>query len=245
MSWLQAHTSPERQILILEEAGSTNEEALRLAREGAAHGAAVVAKRQTRGRGRQGRVWESLEGNLHLSIIVRPVDVQPERLPQLSFVAALACRDALDEAGVPAVQFKWPNDLLLKGRKFGGILLEGASDVVIIGIGLNVADYPAETMFPATALKLEGFEVELDALLHLILPRFDRRYDAWHAKGFEPVREDWLEHAARKGEKVSVRLPEKAIEGTFVDMDDTGALIVHNSEGTHTLLAGDVMFKKG
>lgn len=244
MSRLQ-NTPAHRHILALEQTGSTNEEALKLAREGAAHGTAVVAKRQTKGRGRQGRVWESLEGNLHLSIIVRPVDVAQERLPQLSFVAALACRDALDEAGVPGVQLKWPNDLLLKGRKFGGILLEASGDVVVIGIGLNVADSPGETIFPATALKLEGFEIPAEELLHLILPRFDRRYDAWHSKGFEPVRADWLEHAARKGEKVSVRLPDKTIEGTFVDMDDTGALIVHNSEGTHTLLAGDVIFKKG
>lgn len=245
MSRLKAQTSSSRRIVALEQTGSTNEEALKLAREGAAHGTAVVAKRQSKGRGRQGRVWESLEGNLHLSIIVRPVDVPPENVPQLSFVAALACRDALDEAGVPGVQFKWPNDLLLKGRKFGGLLLEGAGDAVVIGIGLNVADCPSETLFPATALKLEGFDIALDALLHLILPRFEHRYDAWHAKGFEHVRADWLEHAARKGEKVSVRLPDKTIEGAFMDMDDTGALIVHNSEGTHTLLAGDVMFGKG
>jgi BirA family biotin operon repressor/biotin-[acetyl-CoA-carboxylase] ligase len=242
-----SNSTPERHILFLKEATSTNAEALRLAKENAPHGTIVIARRQSKGRGRYDRSWDSPEGNLHMSILLRPdMDMAPY-LPQLSFVAAVACRDALDEAGLPGIQFKWPNDLLIKGRKFGGILLEsvGKGEAVVVGIGINIAHFPADAAFPATSLAAENFPMPTEELMHLILPDFERRYAEWHAHDFEGIRQTWLAHAAHIHEKVSLRLPEGKVEGILEGMGEDGALLLKVDGKIKKFLAGDVLFGKG
>src|SRR5262249_12382012 len=143
--------------------GSTNAEALRLAREGGHGPLWVTAERQTAGRGRRGRAWISSTGNLHASLLLTE-PTAAEHWPQLSFVAALAAHDAVVEAEADLnrlLGIKWPNDLLLAGAKLGGILIEGESGIsaVAVGIGVNCASHPTETDFPATDLAPAGAPV--------------------------------------------------------------------------------------
>ncbi len=231
---------------------STNEEATRLARDGAPAGTVVWALRQTAGRGRTGRSWTSEAGNLLFSLLLRP-DVPPAAAAQLSFVAALALGEAVSEvlpAGVD-LRYKWPNDLLLDGRKAAGILLESAGATgcglnwLIVGWGLNIASFPETTEgYPATSLAEAG-AVGVDA--GDVLARVLRRFDAWQARwkeeGLAAVRGAWLERAARVGEEISVRLPRDRLVGRFRGLDENGALVLDLADGTsRTITAGDVFF---
>ena len=144
--------------------GSTNDAAKALARAGAAEGTLVWAGEQTAGRGRRGRGWVSPPGNLYLSLIMRPA-VAPARAAQLGFVAALALAEGVGALCGPALEIrcKWPNDILVAGRKLAGILLESeitdgdAIDFVVIGTGTNLASQPSGVEYPATSLAEQGF----------------------------------------------------------------------------------------
>ncbi len=163
--------------------GSTNDEAKALARAGAAPGTLVWATEQTAGRGRRGRAWLSPPGNLYLSLVLRP-DGAPSRAAQLGFVAALGLGDALAPLLGPALplSYKWPNDLLVNGKKLAGILLEsetsaaGGVDFVVIGIGVNIRSMPDDVEFPATSLAAEGVAGVTPPLL---LAAFARHFDGW------------------------------------------------------------------
>ncbi len=153
------------QPVLRETVDSTNNAAKQLAREGAAAGMVVWAMQQTAGRGRRGRSWVSPPGNLYASLLLRP-SCPPEEAAQLGFVTALAVADALEEMapGLPPIACKWPNDVLVGGRKIAGILLEseiGADQnlaFLIIGLGVNLVFAPADAEFPATSLsRARGF----------------------------------------------------------------------------------------
>ena len=152
------------QLLRYDSIGSTNDEAKALARAGAAEGTLVWAGEQTAGRGRRGRFWASPPGNLYLSLIMRPA-VAPARAAQLGFVAALALAEGVGELCGPALDIscKWPNDILVAGRKLAGILLESeitdkhTIDFVVIGAGANLVATPSNVEYPATSLAEQGF----------------------------------------------------------------------------------------
>jgi BirA family biotin operon repressor/biotin-[acetyl-CoA-carboxylase] ligase len=226
--------------------GSTNAEALRLARQGEPGPLWVTADRQTAGRGRRGRAWISPPGNLHASLLL----TQPaaaEHWPQLSFVAALAVHDAiLATAGdlKPLLAIKWPNDLLLGGAKLGGILIEAESGVsaVAVGIGVNCASHPANTDFPATDLAAAGALVSRDSLFSALSGKMLGRLAQWNAgEGFRTIRADWLARAAGMGESVRVRLTEREFVGCFEALDEAGSLVLRLPEGNAmTIAAGDV-----
>lgn len=232
---------------------STNSEAARLAREGAADGTVVWARRQTAGRGRQGRQWQSPEGNLYCSLILRP-NVPPARAAQLSFVAALALGETLRAALAdgPAPRYKWPNDVLLEGRKVAGILLEssgspaGGIDWIIVGCGLNLAHFPEniEGGYPATSLAaMGGKDISLQEMLARFLGAFAVWRARWQDEGLTVLREAWLSNAARLGEEISVRLPGEELRGRFDGLDESGALLLGLADGSHrTIAAGDVYF---
>jgi BirA family transcriptional regulator, biotin operon repressor / biotin---[acetyl-CoA-carboxylase] ligase len=228
--------------------GSTNDEAKRLARQGAPDGALVWAGEQTAGRGRRGRHWASPPGNLYLSLVLRPGGAA-SRAAQLGFVAALGLGGALDSiAGLgPRLRCKWPNDLLLDGRKLAGILLEsettasGAVDFVVIGTGVNLASSPAESEYPATSLAEEGIAtVSPASLLEAFVREFDLWLARWREEGFAPVRGAWLARASGIGEDIRVRLERMTLTGRFVDLDETGALLLDGAEGLRRVAAGDV-----
>lgn len=227
---------------------STNEEARRLLREGAEAGTVVWARTQDRGRGRRGRCWVSPPGNLYCSILLRP-DCPPVQAAQLGFVAALALGDAVGP-GLPdpgALRFKWPNDVLIGGRKCAGILLEsemgkeGRAAWVVIGIGVNIRSAPAETEYPATALVNEGFaEIAPEALLNSLCDAFFEHARVWAGKGFGPIRAAWVERAENRGKEIRVRLNDSSLTGRFADLDADGALLLETAEGLRRVTAGDV-----
>jgi BirA family biotin operon repressor/biotin-[acetyl-CoA-carboxylase] ligase len=233
----------EFHLLDYDRLASSNDEGKRLARDGAAHGTVVWARSQDAGHGRRGRAWASPEGNLAVTFILRP-DCAPAVAAQLGFVAAVALGDALD---LPALRNKWPNDLLVDGRKLSGILLEsetgaaGTLSWIVVGIGVNILDHPRDTAMPATSLRAAGcFDTDAATLLGRLGPALRRWYGTWLSDGFAPVRTAWLERVAALGEAITVRLPHETLTGIFAGLDDDGALILDGATGTRRIAAGEI-----
>jgi BirA family transcriptional regulator, biotin operon repressor / biotin---[acetyl-CoA-carboxylase] ligase len=228
--------------------GSTNAEALQLARQGERGALWVVARQQTAGRGRRGRRWTSEPGNLYASLLLTAA-APVVHWPQLSFVAALAAHDAIVEVAPglrPRLAIKWPNDLLLDGAKLAGILIEGADageeGAVAIGIGVNCATHPDGTDHPATDLAAAGSPVTPEALFGSLSAKMLGRIAQWNrGEGFSTIRADWLARAVGVGEDVRVRLTDKELMGRFEALDDGGSLVLRLSGGeAATIAAGDV-----
>ncbi|MFO1243025.1 MAG: biotin--[acetyl-CoA-carboxylase] ligase [Rickettsiales bacterium] len=234
-------------LLSYDEVDSTNEEAKRLALGGGAEGAVLWAKKQTAGRGRMGRSWVSEEGNLFVSILLKPT-TKEANWPQLSFVTALAVHDAILPMleTDPDLTLKWPNDILLKGKKVGGILLEMFADEsrqnwLTVGIGINIEDYPRDVMYPATCLKANGIEiVSAKIVLSRFLSCFMERYDRWIAEGFSSMQKEWQQHAYNLGKKISIATPRGEISGVFTGIDVTGHLLLDQKGVILPVMAGDV-----
>ena len=201
--------------------GSTNAEALARARAGERGPLWISAQSQTAGRGRRGSSWTSPPGNLYATLLMSEPSA-PQHAPQLSFVAALALHDALVACAPqigPLLKVKWPNDLLLAGKKLAGILIEGESERVFsvaIGIGVNCATHPKDTPFPATDLATGGAVVTPKAVLAALSLAMITRLAQWQrGEGFAGIRADWLKRAAGLGEDIRVRLPEREFSGRF------------------------------
>jgi BirA family transcriptional regulator, biotin operon repressor / biotin---[acetyl-CoA-carboxylase] ligase len=229
---------------------STNEEARRFAEAGEPGPTWIRADRQTAGRGRRGRAWQSPTGNLAATLFMRPSKPAAESA-QLSFVAALAASDAVALfAPSRDIKLKWPNDVLADGRKLAGILLESAStgDAVpswlAIGIGVNLAHHPTDTEFPATSLAELGLTVPNPGeALTALAASFAKWYDAWNAGGFQGVRDAWLARAAGLGTRIRARLQNEETTGVFEGIDSSGALILRESiDRVRLIAAGDVFF---
>ncbi len=235
---------------------STNDEAKRLAGGGATHGAVIWARAQTNGKGRLGRHWESLDGNLFTSILLSP-DCDMPSCAQLSFAAALAVADTLKPivSDEYKIQCKWPNDVLLNGKKLCGVLLESFTTLeedgsdrqwVVVGVGVNIDSYPEETLFPATCLKESGVEIiSAKIVLSRFVYNFIHRYDAWIANGFEALKDDWTEAAYGINEPIEAHVGKDIIKGRFDSIDAFGRLLIEDSSGAmQSVSAGDVFFRK-
>ena len=228
---------------------STNEEAKRRAEAGEAGPLWILARRQTAGRGRRGRGWESKPGNLMATLLLRP-NVSPAKAAELSFVAGLAVAEAFETLGATNVALKWPNDVLIGEGKSAGILLEssgaheGRIDWLALGFGLNLAASPEGTPYPTTSLAAAtgAAPPAPEAALSVLAEAFARRYDTWEREGFAPVRAAWLARARGRGERLVARLANAEIEGVFVDLNETGALILETAAGRRTISAGEVFF---
>ncbi len=226
-----------------ESIGSTMDAARDMARVDAPDRTLVRADEQRGGRGRHGRSWVSEPGNLYMTVLLRETRPLAD-CAQLSFAAALALDGAMD---MPGVTLKWPNDVLIRGRKIAGILLEAggeaASPWILIGMGINVAHHPADTPYPVTHLAAEGGESTLDALCHRVLEGIDRWRGIWHKQGAQELHRAWLAKAHGRGERLRVRLPDRELHGCFEALDDSGALLLRDDEGKcHRITAGDVFF---
>jgi len=236
-------------LAAFDEIDSTNAEALRRMRLGERGPLWITAERQTSGRGRRGRSWASLPGNLHASLLL--TDPGPtEYWPQLSLVAALSVHDAVVEVAPelrPMLALKWPNDLLLSGAKLAGILTEGEGreeeGAVAIGIGVNCAAHPADTAYPATDLAAAGAAVTPAELFAALSLKMLGRLAQWNrGEGFATIRTDWLARAAGVGERVRVALADREVVGRFEGLDDTGSLVLIDTDaGTMVVTAGDVI----
>jgi BirA family transcriptional regulator, biotin operon repressor / biotin---[acetyl-CoA-carboxylase] ligase len=240
-------------LLAYDEIDSTNAEALRLKRQGERGPLWITAQRQSAGRGRRGRKWISVPGNLHASLLLS--DPSPaEHWPQLSFVAALAVHDAV--VGVapqvrPLMQLKWPNDLLLSAAKFAGILIEGEggeeAGAVAIGIGVNCTAHPADAAYPATDLVASGAQVTATGLFGALAVKMAGRLAQWNrGQGFATIRADWLARAAGLGDTIRIALADRELVGRFESLDDAGCLVLIAPDGAETVVAaGDVILFGG
>ncbi|HEY0183926.1 MAG TPA: biotin--[acetyl-CoA-carboxylase] ligase [Rhodopila sp.] len=225
-------------VILHEELGSTSDEARRLAQGGAPHGTVVVARRQTAGRGRLGRVWVSPVGNLYASFLLRP-GVAAARVPEIGFIAAVSVADAVDAAlAAAAAALKWPNDVQIAGAKVAGILVEAESDgVVIVGTGVNVGFAPLDLPYPVTSLAAHGSAATVDAVLQALAAAFERHLAAWSAAGFGPVREAWLRRGPALGQAVQLRTGQ---QGDFAGLDADGALLLATPAGVRRVVVGEV-----
>jgi BirA family biotin operon repressor/biotin-[acetyl-CoA-carboxylase] ligase len=229
--------------------GSTNAEALARAAAGERGPLFVVAAQQSAGRGRRGREWVSVPGNLYATLLLSD-PARPPASPQLCFVAALALHDAVLDgcAGLaPArLKLKWPNDLLLDGAKLAGILIEGTAltgDAIAtaVGFGVNCKHHPAGLPFPAIDLAQAGFSLSPEALLEYLGRRMEERLNEWdRGAGFAKTREAWLLRAQGAGAPVEVRLPQETLRGIFETMNEQGELVLLRDSGRQAISAGDV-----
>jgi BirA family transcriptional regulator, biotin operon repressor / biotin---[acetyl-CoA-carboxylase] ligase len=228
---------------------STNDEAKRLARAAAEEGTLVWGIEQTAGRGRRGHTWTSPLGNLYASLILRP-RCPIDKAAQLGFVAALAVGAALDstlEKRLDGLFYKWPNDVLLRGRKIAGILLEselGEGEIlefVVVGVGINLASSPRDTEFPATSIAEEDLgTVFPGAALEEFAGHFQAWEERWREEGFAPIRAAWRAHAAALGEPIRVRLEPATLHGRFLDIDQHGALLLESAGEIRHISAGEI-----
>lgn len=235
----------------LDEAVSTNSECLARAREGDPGLLWITAERQTGGRGRRGRAWFSEPGNLYASLLL--VDAAPvERLHALPLAAAVAVHRAIRRVmppGAPEVSIKWPNDILIDGRKTCGILLEGEGlpdgrYALVIGCGVNVAAMPKEALYPVTSLRQVGVTVSPAELFAHLFVTMAETLSLWdRGAGMAAIIDQWKAAAKGIGETITVNLPDRSLSGRFVGIDEDGRLLLDTGAGApQAIAAGDVFF---
>jgi len=240
-----------RAIELYDAIDSTNRRAAEWAREGAPDGAVVLAERQTAGKGRLGRRWFAPAGSsLLMSIVLRP-EIQPVQAQRMTMICSLGAAQAIEQVTGLRPALKWPNDLLLSGKKLGGVLTElgvsgGRLTNVIVGMGLNVnlaLDQLPEAMSPPTSLLAElGRLVDRHVLLLSILSRIDGLYDRFLG-GWSP-HEAWRQRLDTIGREVSVGDADGVVIGVAEDVDPDGALLVRSSDRVvRRMLAGDVTLR--
>lgn len=236
-------------VVHYKEVDSTNAEARRLSVEGAESGLVVTAKKQTAGKGRRGRSWESpADENLYFSILLRP-SLEPEKAPMLTLVMAYSVAKSLQKEDIQ-VLIKWPNDLVCSGKKVCGILTEmnlsGAQvEDVIVGVGLNVntMKFPDELEDKATSLRKETLrELECGELLQLILKEFDKQYQRFlENQNLEFLQEDYNAMLINRGREVMVLEPGKEYLAKALGINKFGELLVQKEDGsTEAVFAGEV-----
>ncbi len=229
---------------------STNAECRRMADGGYGGNVWIIAGEQSAGRGRRGREWISRSGNLFASLLYG-IDCDLGTASQLSFVTALAVRDAVADIlqSNEMVTCKWPNDILVRGKKISGILLETAGkgsetpSHVIIGIGINVQHHPEDSQYPATNLNDEnGSKIDAELVMERLMGSMAHWILCWKDHGFALIRKAWKDNALGLGKEIIVRLPDEELRGRFVDLDDNGALILEFDGERRHITAGDVFF---
>lgn len=223
--------------------GSTNDEAMRLAADGAPHGTVVHADQQTIGRGRLSRLWLSPPGNLYVSIILR-LNVPAAQNVEIGFIAALAVADAI-ETMLPRTEratLKWPNDVLVRDGKISGILVEQAGDALILGIGVNVLQAPGGVPYNVSTIVGCGGLATVDGTRGALLTALANWLGVWQRLGFAAIRAAWLTRAHPPGTPLRVTIDDRTIEGRFADLAPDGTLIIDTDEGRRRCAAGDVGF---
>ncbi|MFC0408171.1 biotin--[acetyl-CoA-carboxylase] ligase [Roseomonas elaeocarpi] len=235
-------------LLVHESLPSTSDLLKDLAVRGEPGGLAVVARRQTAGRGQHGRSWESPPGNLYLSILLRPRE-SPRTLPQWGLLLAVALADTLapllPEPG--ALRLKWPNDLLIDGAKLAGILVEGGTDAtgnpwLVVGIGVNLAAAPEVPGRAVTSMQAAGAEPqEPEAVARSLLASLDRWATRRHLDGFAAVRAAWLARGPSLDATLTVRGRNGEVSGRFQGLSEDGALLLGTGGRVHAVVAGEVL----
>jgi BirA family biotin operon repressor/biotin-[acetyl-CoA-carboxylase] ligase len=236
------------QIKILEETGSTNRDIMREAEQGTEEGLVIFANRQTQGKGRMGRLWQTVPESLACSVLLRPA-LPPEQVPQLSLLTAVALHGALSQFSAD-IRIKWPNDILHQGAKLAGILTEmraepGYVHAVALGFGVNLQapsdGWPADIsqiavdLTTASCQKISRLDVAA-----AILNALDHWYTLYLSDGFAPVHTAWWQAHAFSGQTVRVFDGRQYIEGIASALDDDGALLLKTNTGMERIIAGDL-----
>ncbi len=244
-----------RDIRVFEQTTSTNDVIEKLARDGVKEGVVVFAESQTKGRGRLGRKWISPNRKgLWFSILLRP-DMRPQETTQLTVASATALRRAIVSETKLQPEIKWPNDILIGGKKVAGILTELSAELdkvrhVILGIGVDVnldaAELSADLKKIATSLKIESSEkISRAELATAILRELDFDYGRICAGKFSAVADEWEEHCTTIGRNVTVQIGDRKIRGRAESLDDDGALLLRTEHGhIERIIGGDVALEK-
>ena len=241
----------DTQLTIVDVTGSTNDDLLEAGKQGAPHGTGLAARAQTAGRGRRGHMWDSTAGNLLLSIVVRP-NVNPAKYSGLAAVCGLAVLETLEKQGLATeIGLKWPNDLVARGRKLGGILVEAARDnegkpFAVCGIGVNVSYTPQEVHDGGLAAiglsDLNESVPSVDTLLDGAHRAVMDSVDAWGEQlntlaedvgPLAPVRDEYIARLKWIGERVIARSPagDELARGIFRTVDDFGRACIETEDG--------------
>jgi BirA family transcriptional regulator, biotin operon repressor / biotin---[acetyl-CoA-carboxylase] ligase len=239
------------ELVFFDATDSTNNRARELGDAGHAEGTVVIADRQTAGKGRLGRNWASPPGvNLYTSVLLRP-PILPFDGPQLTFISAVAVAWAIRDVSGLTPRVKWPNDVLIRGKKVAGLLNEMNSETegvryIVLGIGVNlnmaVTQFPTDLRYPATAVALEtGAPVSRLAFARTLFRHLDQLYLTYLEAGFAPVISAWEKLCDLVGRQVEVDCQSRILLGTVTGLDSDGALLVRTLEGVQErILAGDV-----
>lgn len=238
-------------VEVHDELDSTNAEARRRAEAGEGGPVWIMARRQSAGRGRRGRTWDTGAANLAATLLMT-LDKPPAEAAQVSFVAALAAADLAEAClGPGAGRLKWPNDLLVHGRKAAGILVESGSAPagglwLAVGVGVNLAAAPSNVDRPATAFAdhMAKGAPDAEAALEILAGAFEAWRATWVAEGFSTIAAAWTERAHGLGERCEARLPGRTLAGVAEGLDADGALRLRlDDRSLERITAGDVFFE--
>ncbi len=237
-----------KKVLFFEEVDSTNNKAKQIASE-EKEGTVVISEVQTSGRGRRGREWNSPKGGIYISFILKP-NIPPERAPQLTLVSSLALAETLNSMDKKLdAKIKWPNDILIKGKKISGILTELSSDIekinhIVVGVGVNLNTDKNALPETGTSLKTEmGENVSIKLFLKLFLEHFDLVYKEYITNGINKMIERWKFNSDTLGKKVKIIGMNETFEGLAKDIDENGALILKTGEKEIKVYSGDVSLR--
>lgn len=227
---------------------STIDAARTHALQGGEEGSVIVAHTQTKGRGRRGRTWENLSHNLYMTYITY-LDYPPIEALQLSFVTCVAVGEKLRSLLPPGhiLTYKWPNDILLNGKKVGGLLLEAfplsgkKETAYLISCGLNLVSQPLQVSYPTTSFQNEGIYLSLNESLQGISASLEFYMALWKEKGFSPIYDLWMKHAAGLEQKISFDLQGAQQTGIFKGIDGEGALLLRTSQGIKKFTVGEIL----
>lgn len=237
-----------KSLICLADIDSTNARARQLAEQGAPDGTVIIADRQSAGRGRLGRRWESPSAvNLYCSILLRP-QIPVQQAPQMTFLSAVAVAETLDHLYQLPAKVKWPNDVLVGGKKIAGLLNEMSAETeqihfVILGIGVNLnmtaEQFPEKLNYPATSVLLEtGGEIDRAVFVAEFLQRIDGYYGEFLEEGFVSIRRRWEALCGLMNLRVKI---DNRLTGTVVGLDTDGALRLQLDDGrVERIMAGDV-----
>lgn len=239
-----------KEICTYKTLGSTNQEAKKLALEGLSDGAVIIANEQTAGKGRRGRFWVSPPGTgIWMSLLLRP-DIQPQNASMITLVAGLAVCEVIDEITGLDVKIKWPNDIVLNGKKICGLLTEMNSEIdyvnfIVVGIGINVniSEFPPELLSMATSLLIESGETYArKVLVKRTLERFEKHYKTYlETEDLSTIIKAYNNHCVNVGREVRVMSKVKEMTGTVKEITPKGELILRDSEGEeHLITSGEV-----
>ena len=235
-------------ILFLEEVDSTNNKAKQIALD-SQDGDVVVSETQHSGRGRRGREWHSPKGGIYISFILKP-NISPERAPQITLLSSVALVETLNSMKSKMnAKIKWPNDILISGRKISGILTELSSDMekinyVVVGIGINLNTDLEDLPEKAASLKVEmGQEISVKLFLKSFFERYDIVYQEYLDNGIDQIIEKWKKNSDTLGKNVKIIGINETYDGLAKDIDENGALILKTKEKEIKVYSGDVSLR--